>query len=398
MTARRLFATVSGALRSSWAVFFVAVFVRLWVFAQVLTQRGPDGFYQFNEQARIAWSLVSGHGFSSPWINTPLLPTAQQPPLYPFLLALIFKLAGPYSTVSLCVAEALNAVFAALTGVLILHIGARSFHAAAGIVAAWVWAVWQYEAVVSIRVWESSLSGLLLIVSLWWLLKLTNFPPPANWLGFGVLAGISGLTNTALLAVFPCFLLWLWIKGRKQRVASYRLYVGASALACLLTLAPWTARNYLRFHRWIPVRDNFGFELWQGNHPGPKADAGEYVRLGEIPFMEAKQEAALEFIAQAPADFLLRCVRRFQRFWTDPDFLWLPLSALAWFGLGAAFWRRRDHAVPFAMFFFSFPLVYYVTHPGATYRHPIESEIVLLAAYAVVCIVGRKAAEGRSFS
>jgi Dolichyl-phosphate-mannose-protein mannosyltransferase len=386
MRARRLFEALNRVASSAWVIFLVAFFLRIWVLAQVLPQQGLSGFYQFNEQARIAWAMVSGNGFSSPWVNTPLLPTAQQPPLYPWLLAAIFKLAGAYSYLSLWIADALNAAFAALTAVLILQLGKRSFGPAAGIVAAWVWAIWQYEAVVSIRVWESSLSALLLMFSIWWLPRLTKFSLPA-WAGFGVLAGVCGLANTTLLAVFPFFWIWLWLRHRNQQGAAYLAYIAVSVFACVLTLAPWTARNYERFHRWIPVRDNFGFELWQGNHEGPKQDAGEYIRLGEIPFMEAKQHAAAEFIARNPGAFLLRCFQRAYHFWSDPDpVVWLPVTALSWMGVIFALWRRRRDAEPYAIVLFSFPLVYYITHPGATYRHPIEPVMVLLASYAVVTV------------
>ena len=382
MKPMRLVEAMRAAISSAWTLFLITFMVRLLVFAQVLPQRGPEGFYQFNEQARIAWSLASGHGFSSPWINTPLLPTAQQPPIYPMLLAGTFKLAGSYSKLSLWIAEILNATFAGLTAILIFSLGKQSFNSATATIAAWAWAIWQYPAVVAIRVWDSSLSALLLTFSLWWLSRLPGSSSWAKWLGFGVLVGVSGLTNPALLAVFPFFCLWLWVRqpGSKVRIA-------ASLLACLLTLAPWVARNYAQFHRWIPVRDNFGFELWQGNHEGPKSDAGEYVRLGEIPYMEAKHHAAMEFIVHGPGAFVWRCGQRAYHFWSDPDpLLWLPVSALAWIGLVLSLWRKHEGAVPLAMVVLAFPGVYYITHPGAAYRHPMEPVVTLLSTYALVTI------------
>jgi len=90
--------------------FCVALAVRIFVLMQSLARDWQTVvFTNGNEAARIAWAMVSGHGFSSPWPNTPLAPTAQQPPLYPFLLAGIFKLAGVYSYLSLWIAVVLNA-------------------------------------------------------------------------------------------------------------------------------------------------------------------------------------------------------------------------------------------------------------------------------------------------
>ena len=163
-------------------VFLVALTARIWVLAQLLPGNTWRYFYQFNEPAHIAWSVVSGAGYSSPWANTLPTMTAQQPPVYPYLLVAIFKFAGAYSYLSLLIAVGLNAVFSALTAVVILQIGKRIFGAPTGVLAAWLWSCWIYEAVVSIRLWESSLSALLLAVGLWLLPKLAGSLRPVLWI------------------------------------------------------------------------------------------------------------------------------------------------------------------------------------------------------------------------
>ena len=84
---------LSSVVSSPLTVFLVALAARLWVLFQLLPNNAWRYFYAYNEPSRIAWALVSGFGYSSPWPNTPLMPTAQQPPLYPLLLAVIFRLA-----------------------------------------------------------------------------------------------------------------------------------------------------------------------------------------------------------------------------------------------------------------------------------------------------------------
>ena len=137
-------------------VFLVALAARLWVLAQLLPSNAWRDFYQYNEPSHIAWSIVSGSGYSSPWANTLAMPTAQQPPVYPYFLAGIFKLAGAYSYLSLRIAVGLNAVISSLTAVVILQIGKRIFGTPTGVLAAWIWSCWIYEAVVSIRLWEAA--------------------------------------------------------------------------------------------------------------------------------------------------------------------------------------------------------------------------------------------------
>src|SRR5579872_587779 len=203
-------------------VFLAAFIARLRVLCQLLPGQEWARFYRYNEAAHIAWALVSGFGFSAPWPNTPIAATAQQPPLYPFLLAAIFKFAGVYSHLSLWIAEGLNAAFSAATALMILRIAKRDFGTAAAILAAWVWACWQYEAVVSIRLWESSLSALLLMLGVLWVQELAESLQTWRWLLFGALAGVAALNNTTLLAVFPFFWLWLCLKYRRRGWSYYK--------------------------------------------------------------------------------------------------------------------------------------------------------------------------------
>src|ERR1700690_1442572 len=256
MRSERLLRSAITVVNSPRIIFLVALTARLWVLSQLLPANAWRDFYQINEPSRIARAVVSGAGYSSPWANTVSMPTAQQPPVYPYLLAGIFKLAGAYSYLSLWIAVGLNAVFSALTAVLILQIGKRIFGAPTGVLAAWVWACWIYEAVVSIRLWESSLSALLLAVGLWLLPKLAASLRPLLWLTFGAIVGVAALTNTSLLSVFPFFWLWLWISYRR-RALSCKSTLLASVAICGFTVLPWTMRNYETFHRLVPVRDNF---------------------------------------------------------------------------------------------------------------------------------------------
>ena len=369
----------------------MALILRLWVIRQLLPQKAWQYFYAYNEFARIASFVVSGAGYSSPWIGTPIAPTSVEPPLYTCLLAGIFKLFGTYSYASLIVGIGLNAILSSITAVLLFRLGKRDFTPAAGLFAAWLWSAWLYEATVSVRLWESSLAALELVVALLWLPRLREDDSASHWLLFGTFAGLSALTNTTMMALFPFFWLWL-IYRRRTRV---RLLL-ISIAACLLTLVPWTLRNYIAFDRIMPLRDNFGLELWIGNHEGateahqypsafPLIDPTEYNQLGELKFMESKRASALDFIRSHPADFLRLSARRVFRFWTEPAGpWWLVVSLLAWIGLALALRQRTASVALYAVVMLVFPLIYYLTHTFPTYRHPIEPVILILAAHSLV--------------
>jgi hypothetical protein len=398
MRTGRVLRAVWMVVKSPIIVFLVAITARMWALSQLLPGQAWPDFYEHNEFARIAWAVVSGFGYSSPWAHTPLAPTAVEPPVYSFLLAGIFKLAGAYSYPSLRAAVGINAVFSAVTAVLILQIGKRDFGAGSGVLAAWVWSCWLYEAVVSVRLWESSLSALFLATALFLLPNLAESLRWPRWLLFGALAGIAALTNTTLLSLFPFFWLWLWMVYRRRGRSCSKLLL-ASIGVCLLALLPWTIRNCRTFHRLLPLRDNFGLELWIGNHEGalqahqfprdfPLIDPSEYNRLGEIRFMEAKRQIAARFIADNPTQFLRLSVLRAFRYWTAPqELIWLPLSLLAWLGAAAGLRRKGLDAAPYAAVLIVFPLIYYVTHTFSSYRHPTEPVMFLLAAYAMVAAV-----------
>ena len=389
---------VRAVLRSGWAIFGIALLFRVLAITQLLPEQADRGFYRQNEAARIGWALATGQGFSTPWEGTPVAPTAQQPPLYPWVIAMIFRLAGAYSYRSLWIAVLLNAVVSAATGVLLLGLGRAYFSEAVGVAAAWIWAGWIYAVVVSIRLWESSGSALLLAAGLLALSSAWRASEKRRGVGFGLIWGLAGLLNVSVAVVLGC--LWGWNWKRRASVSfaliSIVIFVGM--------VGPWTARNYYVFHRVIQVRDNFGLELWIGNHEGvthlydfrgsfPLVNPAEYVELGEIRFMETKREEALTFIRRNPAMFLRLCGQRFANFWSAPyPWTWIPLSVLAWAGAVVAVKRKaaaahgggRDR---FLIVLVVFPLIYYITHPWSTYRHPIEPEMILLSVYCVSVIL-----------
>lgn len=385
-------------VQSPIVVFLIAFGVRLWTASQLLPEKMGPFFYSYNEPVRIAWCLVTGHGYSSPWPNTPLLPTAQQPPGYPFLMAAIFSILGPYTSASLWAAILLNAFFAALTAILILRLGCRDFSNYAGVLAAWVWACWLYEAAVSIRLWENALSALFLTTFLLMLPVIAASNRTIHWFLFGLMAGIAVLTNTSLLALFPFFWIWMWFSCRREKRSCGR-QLAFSIAALILVLLPWTIRNDIVFHKLIPVRDNFGLEFWLGNHEGvntrldddfPALNPSAYNRLGELAFMQTKSRLAFTFVREHPMQFLWLSIRRVFIFWTAPKgSLWFVVTLLAWVGLVLRLRQLGFRAVPFLIALAIFPGVYYITHNAPTYRHPIEPLMLLLAAHATGSVAKR---------
>jgi 4-amino-4-deoxy-L-arabinose transferase-like glycosyltransferase len=121
-----------------------------------------DNFSFGWEMGRIGRSLAQGQGFSNPFSAT-TGPTAWEPPVYPFLIAAVFKVFGIYTRVSALVLLTINSLCSALTCIPIFLIAKRCFNERLAIWTSWLWALMPPVMYWCTRwVWETSLAGLLL--------------------------------------------------------------------------------------------------------------------------------------------------------------------------------------------------------------------------------------------
>jgi len=365
------------------------------------------------ETGRIARSIAIGEGFSSP-LSIQTGPTAWLTPIYPYLLAGVFKLFGVYSYLSKLIITLLNDLFSALTCIPIYFIAKRLGGAGLAAGAAWIWAIFPNAILMPIQwVWDTALAALMAGLVLWATMAIVDSRKLRDWIGYGLLWGAALMTNASFLSVFPILLVWLAWKLRGARGRWFQL-PAAAALAAALCCVPWTARNFIVFHKFVPLRSNFGLELWLGNndqvpdtwagflHPNDFPPEGEkFARMGEIAYMQEKQHEALQFMASHPRDTLRFFWRRFADNWVgawDPvqdiwrSLTWdsrtvllsnISISLLGLAGLLLLFRQKSPYAFPIAMFPLVYPIVYYISHTSQRYRHPIDPVLVVLASLAI---------------
>src|SRR5882724_12287598 len=126
-----------------------------------------DNFSFGFEMGRIGRSLATGGGFDNPF-NGYTGPTAWEPPLYPLLIAAVFKLFGIYSQASAFILLTINCIFSALTCIPIFLIAKRCFSERVAVWSAWTWALLPSIMYWCTRwVWETSLATLLLAAIFW---------------------------------------------------------------------------------------------------------------------------------------------------------------------------------------------------------------------------------------
>jgi 4-amino-4-deoxy-L-arabinose transferase-like glycosyltransferase len=381
-----------------------------------------------NETGNIAFSLAKGHGFSSPyWQETG--PTAWLTPVYPALVAAVFKIFGIHTPHSFFAIVFLNILFSTATCVPLYYIGKRVGGLGVAGGAAWLWAIFPNAIMIPYQwVWDTSLAALLMATILWATLELADTRSVRAWCGYGVLWGFALMTNPSLGSLFPLLLGWAayraWQKGLLHR--SRPLLACAIAVLCCM---PWTVRNYLAFHRFIPLRSNLPFELWLGNNEQfdeqsqvvppsdpERAEISRYVHMGETAFMQDKWEKATAFMRAHPRLEITLFARRFVATWTglekpfqglrdtDSPLVRLVLISNALAALGAlcgilALLRSRSiYAFPLAVGPIVYPLIYYVTHASLRYRHPIDPALLLLVAIAIAAVLPNRSNHAEAVS
>jgi len=394
----------------------VALAIRLAVMVFLLPEQlNPERnhWHMGYEAGKIAYSIVQGRGFCSPLFEE-TGPTAWMTPVYPYLVAGVFKVFGTYTKLSAVVLLSLNALTSALMCIFVVLIARISFGDRVAKWSGWGWAFCPYGIYFPVeRIWETWLATLLLAALFWMTLKLETEDKFRNWIIFGLLWGVAALTSPAMLAVLP--FLAAWVIYRRHRLGRRWFMVNlAATVAFIAIVSPWFIRNYEVFHRIVPFRDGMGLVLrlgtkgdtdyWGPYELGPwhnKAEWDEFKQLGELGYMDKKKQQAMEFIRANPGWYLWTTCRRAFFLWTgywsldreylkqeplDPPniFFCSTLTLLTLFGLWRAMRKNWSRSLPYALVLFSFPLIYYITSPEVYYRRPIDPYFVILAVVALV--------------
>jgi len=376
------------------------------------------------EQGNVAEALVAGRGFGSPMMSQQT--SAIMPPVYPLIVAGCFYLFGIHTAASIFAVHAFDCLINALACIPIFLMARRSFGERAAWWAAWTWAFFPYGIYFS-AAWAWSTH--LLLLSICWLLVLAQHmeqsPRLGLWAGFGLLAGFAGLTEPSVLAVIPFLLVlacWRLARGRK------RWFVPGcvAGVVMVAVLSPWMIRNALDFHRFIPMRDSMGLELWMGNngydlrwtsddlHPlHDPEELADYDRMGELAYMDHKMQQAKAYIQLHPRWYAGMCLRRAVYLWTgfwsfNPEYLALEpmdppnipfatcLTLMGLLGIVLAWKNAPSEGLRYAGVLFLFPLIYYFSHPEPYHMRAVDPLMVILGCQAILVLRTRSKARAKA--
>ncbi len=370
------------------------------------------------EMVQIAQNLAAHGTFANPFWTLATGPTAVNPPLYPLLLAALFKILRQPAYVYF--ASTLLAILAnAFTASLLPRLSVALLgDCVPGIFGAVIW----LGAMQSIPGWDTNLSvfGILIFCLITLPSGFAQRRPMAAAVLGGVLAGLLFLFNPSLILITVPWLAFIWFTSRASKLSTLRDPLITLSILCLFWFG-WAMRNYNQLGAFV-VRTNFGMTFYSSNndcaqsslirdefnncyqthHPNASVDEARLLAtLGEVRYDRTRIADALAWIRTHPARFTRLTLRRFLEFWFPPAD-WIPptkkfqnafsiphyaqkwsmqqirIACVVWLatllsipGLILMVRRREPVTVYFTAVLTLYPLMYYLVVTDVRYRYPV---------------------------
>jgi 4-amino-4-deoxy-L-arabinose transferase-like glycosyltransferase len=359
-----------------------------------------------------------------------------QDPLYPYLMALVYRVTGAQVAHVLLLQVAGSAVSVYLT----YRLADALFGARTAIVALWAAALYGPAVYYAAKPEKASLAALAVTAALWALVRARE-GGARWWLSAGALFGLGGLLRGNVLLVAGAAVALVALTPLMVPTRGGRLRAAAAVAAGLaLVLLPVLLRNRIVGEEWVFTTSQAGANLFIGNNPGnvtgtyavphfvrpsPLYEEEDFRRFAEHTVGRALRASEVSrFYVGQVLDWALREPARFLRLqgikvlafldrWEYPDnwslyfvrrfspVLVLPLLPygvvvpFAILGVVAVFRPPRD---PARVFFTLLVLVYAASvvafYIFSRYRFPIVFALIALAAHGGVTL-WRSAAERR---
>jgi 4-amino-4-deoxy-L-arabinose transferase-like glycosyltransferase len=364
-------------------------------------------------------------------------PSAYFAPAYPYFLGAVDLLDGHPTRAAPAIqpARISQAVLGTVAVGMIGLVAIEAFGPLVALIAMLLAAVYPVAVELSGTLVAENLLVPLMLPAIWAVLRARRAQRSYAWLaGAGVLAGLAALTheNAALLIGVLALAAWSTRPRWSLRALAGPALVVAVAIA---TIAPWTIRNAIVMHRFIPISDETGITLVGTYNPASAAfrpvpyrwrlyygipqDAAlrrEAPRLPEAVLADRLQRQAFDYIADHPLAPLkagfhntLRLLELEGSFAWQISYLGIGLSIdagrvgvfsfwvlclLALGGTVTASARRAPRWLWAAPLLFALTVVP-VNVETPRFREPVDPFLIMLAACGVAALV-RRAGAGRA--
>lgn len=357
----------------------------------------------------MAVNILNGNGLSI---------SAGQPdyklvPLYPLFLTALYLFFGADINIRMVLA-----LMSAITCIFVYLIAKRIFGGKVALLSTLAFAV--YPPLVLLPSIGSA-DTLFVLLNLAFVLYVVKFFETPSWrtgIIAGALLGLAGLTKPIPILLPLVLLTAFAIYARRSLSFGQQAKFAGLLLAFLLTIFPYSLRNYLVFQEAFILnvsRISLGDQLFVGTlesqlRANPD-DTRSSVQYWDEWRQAITQEAGREVtdkqeqgsilttvvakkLLQEPLDFLRLLPRKFLRFWYASDsgrydtiFMFLQgitvltgLAGLALF-LRTEGWRRAFPLFPALLYY---PIIHTMSFPLARYSMPIMPLVMMFSAYTIV--------------
>jgi tetratricopeptide (TPR) repeat protein len=339
-------------------------------------------------------------------------------PLYPYFLAVIYKLFGT----ELLTVKLIQSVLGSLTAAATYLLARECFGVVAGLVAGFLAAIYVPFIFYDNSILFPVLATLLNTLMLYFLCRGFLRTALGSLFAAGLLAGLSAAGNASVLAFSPLVAVFLAFHTRWP--GALRLKAAAlMALGVAVIVVPVTIRNYAVGKDFVPLTSNAGLNFYIGNNP---KSTGAYVKPEQLdiytdPSGESLAEAAtggdlrpsevsswwagraLDYIRSNPAEAAHNYLRKLFFFWSVyevpqiehlsfekrySDILKIPsptfgiVCPLGVVGAFLAIRRKREAALP-ALFALAYAFTITAFFVVARYRLPMIPALMAFGGYAV---------------
>jgi 4-amino-4-deoxy-L-arabinose transferase-like glycosyltransferase len=376
----------------------------------------PDTWWLggYSAYGDMAVSLAEGRGLRRGDLVAP------RPPLYPLLLAAVYRLGGPTSALPVLVQAGVGTGSVALAHL----IGRAAFGPAAGLLAAAMTAAYPYYVAHDTALQETSLFTLLVAMSVHGLLVARRSGRPSRHALAGASVGLALLCRESLVPFVPLATLWLgrplpgrgW--GRSTALAA------VFAVSAIVVVGPWLARNAQEYGAPL-FASRLGYRVWIGHNEATlsrypwasidrstdealaRMDPAERAAVDRLPWIERDRwflrragAFALENPARVARYAIVKLVATFGPLKSPLDRSWVVnvVYSVSWIGvcvlaiLGLRLGPPRDLVVLVALLALAFLVVVLATHGHTSHRSHLDLYLLVLGAGPVARAWRRRSA------
>lgn len=304
---------------------------------------GPSNWMRTDETSQIgaeydtiAQAIRAGRGFSDPF-HEQTGPTAWMPPVLVYLTAGLYCLTGDSRDIVVEIIITLNWLSISFGGLLVIRYARRAGIAFLGMGVVTLGLLADFAELFQ-RTHDTWL--ILLVVNLTWLgaQRLPAVSVGDRWkqMKWGFFGGFAALCSPVAGIAWALTTATQWWFRPEQappnslqtKLTRFVTPLSIAALAAILVVTPWMIRNRVMMGKWIPVKSNAMYEIWQSQvldddgvldsvsawqHPwgSNSPQRQRYVEVGELAFIQERSEPTWNSIRSDPLDFVRRVINRF---------------------------------------------------------------------------------------